>query len=181
MVEADRLLQKRLEAALVLFGDGKLRSSLIEKTRDLAVLLPRYLSDRQALARALASSGINVSGMADEALGISVIEAQASGPPVAGVSSGAMIERVPPALGLLGPVDDAKAMASSIANAWREDGKFMGNAAREHASGQFSWNATFSILPGQVYAAAIRTAADRTGRNRSHFRSGHVASSAKSD
>ncbi|MFX7926522.1 glycosyltransferase, partial [Acinetobacter baumannii] len=61
---------------------------------------------RVRLARALASADIYVSAMADETFGISIVEAQASGLPVVGVASGAMIDRVPPGLGLLGAVDD---------------------------------------------------------------------------
>ena len=104
--------------------------------------------------------------MADETFGVSVVEAQASGLPVVGVAAGAMLDRVDGDTGRLGPVDDSKAMAANILDLCRADRQLMGEAARAHVEGQFSWDRTFQTLFGEVYPqafAARRAAAQRSG------------------
>jgi len=161
LVEMLRRLPRDLGAALVMYGDGKLRAPLLAEAAGLPVALPGFLDDRETLAAALASSDIYVSGMADETFGISVIEAQACGLPVVGVAAGAMIQRVPSELGLLGPVGDAAAMARNVMAIWQGDRHAMGHRARAHVTAQFSWERTFTQLIDQVYAAALARAAER--------------------
>ena len=84
-----------------------------------------------------------------------MIEAQASGLPVVGVAAGAMLDRVDHETGLLGPVDDAGAMAANILELWRSDRLAMGEAARAHVAGQFSWDRTFQMLFGEIYPQAF--------------------------
>lgn len=165
LIEMMRHLPPSLGAALVLIGDGKRREAMMADAADLPVAFPGFVKDRAALARALASADIYVSGMADETFGISIVEAQASGLPVVGVASGAMIDRVPQGLGLLGPVDDAAAMARHVQAIWAGDRAGMGAAAHAHAQ-QFSWNQSFERLFGDIYPRALAHAAlrARTGR-----------------
>ena len=164
LVEMFRHLPRELDAALVLFGDGKLRDKLMAETAGLQVAMPGFVNDRDYLARALASSDIYVSAMADETFGISVIEAQASGLPVVGVESGAMPARVPEGLGYLGPVDDAAAMAAHVLRVWNGDPQAMGAAARAHVMQRFSWERTFNALVGEVYPRAMARCIDRRQR-----------------
>ena len=154
LVKMFRKLPSDLGAAMVLIGDGKLRQSLTEESRGLPIAFPGFETDRARLARALASSDIYVSGMADETFGISVIEAQAAGLPVVGVTGGAMPDRVPAGLGYLGPVDDADAMAANVLRVWRDGPAAIGVRARAHAE-QFDWRATFGQLFGAIYPAAL--------------------------
>ena len=98
--------------------------------------------------------------MADETFGISIIEAQASGLPVVGVAAGAMIDRVPNGLGLVGTVGDAEAMAANILAVLGGDMTAMGEQARAHAL-QFSWDQSMERLFGHVYARARLRAAGR--------------------
>jgi alpha-1,6-mannosyltransferase len=98
--------------------------------------------------------------MADETFGISIIEAQASGLPVVGVAAGAMIDRVTQAMGRLGPVGDAGAMAANILSVMYSDRSAMREAARAHAL-QFSWVRSMEALFGRVYPAAFEKRRER--------------------
>lgn len=155
LVSMFKALPKDLDAAMVLIGDGKLRAQLQEEARGLPIAFPGFEANRNALARALASSDIYVSGMADETFGISVLEAQASGLPVVGVTSGAMIERVPDGSGLLGPVGDFPAMAENVARLWRGDYQAMRARSLAIANAQNRWEQTFAQLINVEYAAAL--------------------------
>lgn len=161
LIDMFRRLPADLGAAMVLIGDGKLREKLMAESQDLPIAFMGFVHDRQVLARALASSDIYVSGMADETFGISIVEAQAAGLPVVGVASGAMIDRVPPGLGLLGQVDDTQAMADNVVSVWRGDRAAMGRAARAHVEARFSWDRTFERLLTEIYPKALSTAASR--------------------
>jgi alpha-1,6-mannosyltransferase len=153
VVEAFRRLPEALGAKLVLLGEGPLKAE-IAALGDSRIVLPGYVKSRAELARWLASSDVYASGMADETFGVSIIEAQASGLPVVGVAAGAMIDRVTLAVGRLGPVGDAAAMADNILALWEGDRDSMAAAARAHAL-QFSWDSSMDSLFGRVYPAAF--------------------------
>lgn len=154
VVDAFAKLPESLGARLILIGEGPVRDAIAE-AGDSRIVAPGYLTDRSDLARWLASADIYVSAMADETFGVSVIEAQASGLPVVGVAAGAMLDRVDRETGLLGPVDDVDAMAANILDLWRSDRWAMGDAARAHVAGQFSWDRTFKALFGELYPQAF--------------------------
>lgn len=164
VIEAVKRLPAELGASLVVIGEGRQADELRGMAQGLDVAFPGYFDDRDALARAFASSDIYVSGMADETFGISVIEAQASGLPVVGVGMGAMPERVPHEVGLLGPRDDAEAMAANIMAVWNGDRAAMGRAARQLVEDRYDWAQTFEALFTEVYPAARRQAAERLAR-----------------
>jgi alpha-1,6-mannosyltransferase len=166
LVEMMRALPEAFGASLVIIGDGRLRGDLEAAARDLPIRIMGYESDRRALARALASSDIYVSAMADETFGISVLEAQAAGLPVVGVAGGAMIDRVPPGLGYLGPIGDVDAMARNVQAVWRERAAEMGAAARDHVADRYTWQQTFDRLFGTIYPKALRHAHARAGSGR---------------
>ncbi len=161
LIEMFRLLPRELDAAMVLIGDGKLRERLEAEAQGLPIAFTGFENDRTRLARALASSDMYVSAMADETFGISVIEAQAAGLPVVGVASGAMPDRVPEGLGLLGPVDDAAAMARNVQALWQSGAPNVGALARAHVIESFGWNRTFERLLNTIYPKALAAAAAR--------------------
>jgi alpha-1,6-mannosyltransferase len=171
--EAFLRLPDALGAVLVMAGEGKLRDSLIARSRGLRAHFPGFIGDRERLATLLASSDLYVSGMADETFGLSVLEAQASGLPVIGVAAGAMVERVPEGLGHLGPVGDSGAMAAAIQRCWAEDAAAAGARARAHVLEHFTWSRAFDILFEQIYprAQARRATALRLERVRGPSRS----------
>ncbi|PCD02463.1 glycosyl transferase family 1 [Sphingomonas spermidinifaciens] len=164
LVEMFRRLPASLGAAMVMIGDGKLRAPLAAAAADLPIAFTGFEKDRAGLARALASSDIYVSAMADETFGVSVLEAQAAGLPVVGVSGGAMPDRVPGGLGLLGPVDDVAAMARNVEAVWAGDPRGMGRRARDMVVAGFGWDRTFARLLGDIYPAAMAVTADRIAR-----------------
>ena len=154
VVEAFEKLPDSLGARLAMIGEGPVRDEILASA-DKRVIAPGYLTDVSDLARWLASADIDVSAMADETFGVSVIEAQAAGLPVVGVAAGAMFDRVDEETGLLGPVDNPAAMAANIMKVWNSDRAAMGAAARAHVEGQFAWDRTFQTLLGEVYPQAI--------------------------
>lgn len=157
-----KLLPPQLDAAMVMIGDGKLRAGLEVQAQGLPIAFTGFEHSRGELARALASADMYVSAMADETFGISVLEAQAAGLPVVGVASGAMPDRVPDGLGLLGPVDDVQAMADNVVALWNADHAAIGRAARAHVETNYSWATTFSRLFGEIYPKALAHARGRT-------------------
>jgi len=152
VVDAFRRLPPELGARLALIGEGPLRSEIAALNDD-RIIMPGYMKDRAELSRWLASADLYVSGMADETFGVSIIEAQASGLPVVGVAAGAMIDRVTKAVGRLGPVGDADAMAANILDVLHSDRSSLAEAARDHAL-QFSWDRSMEALFGRLYPAA---------------------------
>lgn len=175
VVDAFTRLPQSLGARLVLIGDGPVRDA-ITSAGDKRIIAPGYLTDRPELARWLASADMYVSAMADETFGVSVIEAQASGLPVVGVAAGAMLDRVDAETGLLGPVDDADAMAANILEVWRSDRQAMGEAARTHVEGRFSWERTFQTLFGDIYPQAFAARrAELRGRGVAAYAGGTAA------
>ena len=159
VVDAFRRLPARLGAKLVLIGEGSLKAEIAALGDD-RIILPGYVTSRAELARWLASADIYVSGMADETFGVSIVEAQASGLPVVGVAAGAMIDRVTHAVGRLGPIGDAPAMAANIIEVWNADRRAMAGQARAHAL-QFSWDSSMEALFGRVYPAAFAKRAEQ--------------------
>jgi len=162
LVDAFALLPGELGAHLLLIGDGPLRQN-IQELGNPRIHAPGYVRDRSELARCLASADIYVSGMADETFGVSIVEAQASGLPVVGVAAGAMVDRVTPEIGRLGPVDDAETMARHILDLWQADRTAIGAVAQHHAR-QYSWDRSMSDLFTGLYPKAFRRAWARSGR-----------------
>lgn len=137
--------------ALVLVGEGPLRPELERRAAaDRRMRVLPFQSDREALARLLASADLYVSAMPFETFGLSVVEAQACGLPVLGVRGGAMVDRVPEGAGVgaLGPVDDADAMAAHILRLTDDAAELaaMGRRARALVEAEFSWDRTFEQL-----------------------------------
>jgi alpha-1,6-mannosyltransferase len=153
VVDAFRKLPPQLGARLALIGEGPLKAE-IAGLRDERIVTPGYLKGRAELSRWLASADIYVSAMADETFGVSIVEAQASGLPVVGVSAGAMLDRVTHATGRLGPVGNASAMARNIIAVWNDDRRAIAERARAQAV-QFSWDSSMEALFGTVYPAAF--------------------------
>jgi alpha-1,6-mannosyltransferase len=162
VVDAFLRLPPSLGTRLALLGEGPMRDQILA-LGNARIVAPGYVRDRDELGRWLASSDIYVSGMADETFGISIVEAQASGLPVVGVAAGAMIDRVSPRTGRLGPVDDDAAMAANILEIWDADRTAMASEARTTALG-YSWDNTMELLFGRVYpnAFAARSSVERS-------------------
>jgi alpha-1,6-mannosyltransferase len=153
VVDAFRRLPAKLGAQLVLIGDGPLGAD-IAALGDPRIHMPGFVTDRAELARWLASADLYVSGMADETFGVSIVEAQASGLPVVGVAAGAMLDRVPPSLGRLGPVGDSKTMAHNMLTVLGEDRVALAERAVA-AAGAYDWDRVLGTLFGSFYRQAF--------------------------
>ncbi|HWI88126.1 MAG TPA: glycosyltransferase [Sphingomicrobium sp.] len=153
VVDAFRKLPRSLGTKLALIGEGPLKDE-IDGLGDERIVIPGFMTSRGELAKWLASADIYVSAMADETFGVSIVEAQASGLPVVGVAAGAMIDRVTPAVGRLGPVNDANAMGRNIMEVLRSDRSAMASEAR-HEALKYSWDRSMELLFGEVYPAAF--------------------------
>jgi alpha-1,6-mannosyltransferase len=147
LIKAFEALPADFPAHLWLMGDGPQRSDVeAAASCNPGIRVFDYESDRARFAALLASADVYVSAGPFETFAISVIEAQASGLPVVGVEAGALLERVLPGLGRLGPVDDAEAMANNIMLAAR-DRSAASARARAHIADNFGWpNALGKLL-----------------------------------
>lgn len=154
MVRAIERANETRPTVLVMAGEGPHREDLESRQAQGAPIrvLP-YQTSKDALARLMASSDIYLTAGPYETFGLSVAEAQACELPVVGVAAGALIERVPDGLGLLGPVDDAEAMARNILTV-AEHQEAWGKAGRQHVVENYSWSATFGRLFG-LYGTAL--------------------------
>jgi alpha-1,6-mannosyltransferase len=117
----------------------------VASSTDRIVLLP-YQSDRHELARVLASADIYLTAGPHETFALSVVEAQASGLPVIGVRAGALLERVPESVGLLGEVDSAAAMAENIVMLSSNGLRAKGRQARRVIERTLTWESSISRL-----------------------------------
>lgn len=159
LADAVEQVDAALRPRLVLAGQGPHRAALearAERSARLAVL--PYIEDKQALARLLASADVYVTAGPHETFALSVVEAQASGLPVVGVEAGALVHRVPPSVGRLGPVGDVSAFARNVEDVAVRRGA-LAAAARTHVEARFSWSKTFQRLFREYEAALYSTRA----------------------
>ena len=146
MVAAVELVNETRPTVLVMAGEGPHRDALeARQTRGAPIRVLPYQTSKDALARLMASSDIYLTAGPYETFGLSVAEAQACGLPVVGVAAGALVERVPDGLGLLGPVDDAAAMAANILTTAEHRDEW-GQAGRQHVVDHYSWTSAFGRL-----------------------------------
>ncbi|WP_424626692.1 glycosyltransferase [Achromobacter marplatensis] len=175
LVDAMRDLADRPELQLAFVGDGPGREMLErERERDPRLFVLPYQSEPPALARLLASADLYVTAGPHETFGLSVVEAQACGLPLVGVAAGALIDRVPPEVGRLGPADDSAAFAANIRAIFAEDLAAIGTRARNLVAEHFAWSRTFETLI-EVYRETLAHRPADGGR-RVEDRSGVVSS-----
>lgn len=110
-----------------------------------------YTRDGAELARILASADVYVHANAMEPFGLIVLEAMASGLPVAGVASGGVKETVGDGCGRLAASDRPRDLAEAIDDLFSDDWGRLSARARDHVVRQFSWDRVFSDLSA-VYA-----------------------------
>ena len=115
LIDAFRKVPRSFRSKLVLIGEGPLRKKLENDQKEISglVILP-YSQNKEYIAALLASSDIYVTAGPFETFGLSVIEAQASGLPIVGVKSGALLDQVDPLTGILGAVDSSEDMARNM-------------------------------------------------------------------
>jgi alpha-1,6-mannosyltransferase len=157
LVKAFEKLPGALKAKFVVVGDGPYRKELESAQRRIKGLtvLP-YIGDKIKLAYLLSAADIYVTAGPYETFGLSVLEAQASGLPVVGVKSGALLERVNPSIGILGEVDSPENMAENIVTLYHNGYLDKGKEARKMVEKKYSWDKTFNQL-FDLYRSQIST------------------------
>lgn len=140
LINAFHLLPEDERYFLLLVGDGPLREKLLEITRrETRIKIINYQTDREKLAELMASSDVYVTAGPYETFGLCVVEAQACGLPVVGVRAGALLERVPQNMGLLGAVDSAEEMAENIRKLTELNFREMGITAHRWVAENYAW------------------------------------------
>ena len=126
--------------AALLVGAGRVPSRLPHNVRVLD-----YLSDRDALARVLASCDAFVHPGDQETFGLAALEAMACGVPVIGADAAGLAELITPEVGVLVRPQDCAALAAGIAAMFEGDPAAMGVRARRLAE-DYAW----PIVLGQM-------------------------------
>ncbi|MDB5319084.1 MAG: hypothetical protein JWN40_715 [Phycisphaerales bacterium] len=155
---ADRILGQRPQAHLVIAGDGPMRGE-IERVASLAATrnrihltgaLPRaQVAQLLADADLFVNPGIIDSGGRAEGLGITTIEAMASGLPCVGSRVGGIAETITDGeTGFLVPPGDAEELSRAVGQLADDPGlrQQMGQAGRRIAKERFTWG----VLAGEV-------------------------------
>ncbi len=134
------LLDRGIDARLVVAGDGPLRARLERHSVDLPVRFLGFLGDRRELATLLASADVSLNPGPIETFCLSALEALASGTPVVAAESSALPELVTPDAGrIAGPTGDA--FADAVQSILRMRVAVRREGARERAA-EFPWSTT---------------------------------------
>ncbi|WP_435199862.1 glycosyltransferase [Janibacter sp. GS2] len=143
---------------LAIAGDGAERSSLEELARDLGVhAATDFLGHRTDVEEMMTRAGLLVAPCPSEGLGMSVLEAMASGLPVVASGAGGHLESVGPTPGAsLFPPRDAAAAAAQVASLARDPQRRdrYGSDLRERQQSVFSI-ATQATATDEVYQHAL--------------------------
>ncbi|MBC7325261.1 MAG: glycosyltransferase [Moorella sp. (in: Bacteria)] len=131
---------------LLLIGEGPLGDELRNWAANRGdVTVGGYLQGKQ-LAEVYASADIFVTAGWAETFGLTILEAQASGLPVAAVTSGAARQTVAPEAGFLVEANDPLSFAAAVARLAGRDFRTLGCLARQYVEVNFGWEKTFCQL-----------------------------------
>jgi len=149
-------LRRRTQATLVCIGDGPLRprlEQLATRHEGHLIVLP-FEPDRERLARAYASADVVVAPCEHETFGLAVLEAAASGTPVAGAAAGAVGAQLDgQSWGRTFAPRDTDGLVRAVTELLHGNRAVLGVAAREVAE-RYSWERTFEGLV-EVYRAVL--------------------------
>lgn len=137
---------------LLCVGDGPLKQALSEASAcEPKIKMLPFEKNRKKLAEIFASADMYITAGPHETFGLCVLEAQSSGLPVIGVKAGALPERVPENVGVLGPVDSPSEMALNIIKLSQINYLKLGRNARWLTEQHYAWDQIFAQL-FQFYA-----------------------------
>jgi alpha-1,6-mannosyltransferase len=119
------------------YGDGPLRSRLVEEARDLPIRFAGHLRDRGELARCLAAADVAIAPGPFETFGLAALEVLACGTSLVVPASGALPEMLAPGCGISAPADP-RAFADGVQRLLRGDRSGQRRDARARAE-EFSW------------------------------------------
>ena len=144
LIDAFLRLPADISPRLWLVGNGPSRQRLIrELAGDSRVRILPFEPDRTQLAAVMASADVYATAAPHETFGLSVLEAQASGLPVAGVRAGALVDRVPPDVGNLADPGDSGDLTRVMAGIACGEYRAIGRRARQLVEREYGWHGTF--------------------------------------
>jgi len=149
LLEAFRLLGDPYHLVLI-GGDESGRTGNVTR-------LP-YCRDNRALAGVLGAADAFVHAGSHESFGMPVLEALACGRPVVAVRAGAIPELLHDSVAVMAephadPTRAAASLADAVAALYEHDLAAMGNAARAHVVGNYSWTRSLQGLMARYQAA----------------------------
>ena len=158
-VEAMQMLREKVECRYFIFGDGEYRPQLERQIAEMGLsrtveIRPGVSQDDVPSIYASVNAAIFPS-VGDEALGISVIEAMASGLPVIATACGGMKESVVHnTTGFLVPLRDAQAIANSVDKLATNPGlaQAMGESGRARTAEHFELTRIVDELIRMIHA-----------------------------
>jgi alpha-1,6-mannosyltransferase len=163
VVEAFLSVRERLEARLVLFGDGPERPKLEALAgKGGAVQFAGFVQDRAVIAEALRSADALVHGCPHETFGLSIAEAVCCGLPVVVPDLGGACEQAGPHYAEVYESGDAAACAAALVRLCGREQAALRAAAREAAGQVASEAESFERLLG-IYRELLEERGCRAG------------------
>lgn len=144
VAEAFEKSAPKFNGALMMVGEGPQKASMIEfQKKHPNIHIQPFETNRDILARAIASADVYVTAGPHETFGLSVLEAQACGLPVLGVKAGALRERVNPRVGALVKPDSVDDMAEHMFTLCTDGYRQKGRNARKLVEERYTWHESF--------------------------------------
>ncbi len=149
LIDGWRLAEPRMDAELVIVGNGPRAAALQARAAGLRVRFVPYVGNRVRLAQLIAAADLCVAPSPVETFGLSAIEAMASGVPVLAAHCGGVAELVDRSrAGAHFASGSPGSLAEALGTLLRTDLQTLGARGRAYAEREHDWNRVL----GQLFA-----------------------------